>query len=244
MTMLAIVPSGVTVVESVGQVADAYLLPEEATLLGTVSESRRREFTTARSCARRALAELGLPPTPILPGPSREPLWPGGIVGSITHCDGYCAVAVARATAFVAVGIDAEPNEHLPDEVFERVTLEQERAWLRPRSRSAMHWDRMLFSAKESVFKAWFSGTGEWLDFTDVCLTIDPENRRFFAGIGVVGPGTGGRAASRLTGRYLVSGGRVLTSVLIERAPPSGPEVPSATGRSAGSNNSTAAKAR
>ncbi len=218
MTMAAILPGGVTVVESAGSVTDAYLLPEEAAMLGNVSEARRREFTMARSCARRALAELGLPPTPILPGPDRQPLWPGGIVGSITHCGGYCAVAVARATTFTAVGIDAEPNDHLPDEVLERVTLEEERVWLRAWPQSATHWGRVLFSAKESVFKAWFSGTGLWLDFTDACVTIDPKHWRFRACIGKSpSPKIGEGAATKLTGRYLVSGGRILTAVVIER---------------------------
>jgi 4'-phosphopantetheinyl transferase EntD len=75
--------------------AGARLFPEEAMQLDGAVDSRLREFATGRSCARQALAGLGLAPAPILRGAKREPLWPAGIVGSITHCRGYRAAAVA-----------------------------------------------------------------------------------------------------------------------------------------------------
>jgi 4'-phosphopantetheinyl transferase EntD len=217
--MRAILPGAVTVAESAGADPHAYLLPEEAAALGRVAETRRREFTAGRTCARRALAELGLPPMPILSGRDREPLWPHGIVGSITHCEGYCAAAVARASVLAAVGIDAEPDEALPDDVLERVALQEERTWLRARRHSAMHWDRLLFSAKESVFKAWFSATAQWLDFTDACVTMDPERGRFRACIALPASAMGASGAAELTGRYRVAAGRILTALVIERTP-------------------------
>ena len=60
------------------------------------------------------------------PGAKREPLWPAGVVGSITHCDGYRAAAVARATDLATVGIDAEPHEPLPDGVLAAIALPAE----------------------------------------------------------------------------------------------------------------------
>ncbi len=78
----AILPPEVRGAEANSAVASSgLLLPEEAAALGMVAEGPRREFTAARSCAHRALAELGVPVTAILVGPSREPLWPVGVVG-------------------------------------------------------------------------------------------------------------------------------------------------------------------
>jgi 4'-phosphopantetheinyl transferase EntD len=215
MSMRAILPRAIMLAETTGSAADGVLLPEEALALGQVSDTRRRQFTAGRICARRALADLGHPSTPILPGPDRAPLWPRGIIGSITHCDGYCAAAVAREGSFAAIGIDAEPDAALPEEVLERVTVPEERAWLRERP-AALNWARLLFSAKESVFKAWFAMTGEWLDFTDACVAIDPEcccfRAEFLTGANTV-----------VGGRYSLGGGLILTATTIAHAQATGP---------------------
>ena len=150
-----IVPSEVASVVSRGDDLLAWLYPEEAAQMCGAVDTRLREFTTARTCARMAIAKLGLPTAPILRGPWREPIWPRDVVGSITHCKGYCAAAVAKRRDILSIGIDAEPDEQLPPGVLEQVALAEERAWLAT-ARPGVHWDRLLFSAKESVFKAWF----------------------------------------------------------------------------------------
>ncbi|MFE1199256.1 hypothetical protein ACFW6E_42170 [Streptomyces olivaceoviridis] len=70
------------------------------------------------------------PPAPVLPNRREAPGWPEGLVGSMTHYDGYRAVALARAVDVIAVGIDAEPNAPLPEGVLETVSLPAERAWI------------------------------------------------------------------------------------------------------------------
>jgi len=172
--MLAeLLPPAVRVVESYGPLDGEALLPEEEPLVGRAVERRRAEFTTARSCARQALARLGVPPAPVLSGPAREPLWPTGVVGSLTHCDGYRAAAVARRAEVAALGIDAEPHLPLPDGVLARVTLPAERRALGGLP-AGVRWDRLLFSAKESVYKAWYPLTGRWLGFEDARVELDP----------------------------------------------------------------------
>jgi hypothetical protein len=88
---------------------------EEEELIGRAVEKRRREFGTARACARRALADLGRVPAPIVRGEKGAPVWLDGVVGSITHCAGYRGAAVAEARDVRALGIDAEPHGKLPD---------------------------------------------------------------------------------------------------------------------------------
>lgn len=150
-----IVPSEVATVASRGDGISAWLYPEEAAQMRGAVDTRVREFASARTCARLAIARLGLPTVPILRGPCREPIWPHDVVGSITHCKGYSAAAVAKRRDILSIGIDAEPDEQLPPGVLEQVASAEERAQLE-RACPGVHWDRLLFSAKESVFKAWF----------------------------------------------------------------------------------------
>ena len=129
--LAALLPSAVASAEVFGDESDdGGLLLEEAALVAGASEKRRREFTGARVCARLALARAGFRPAPVLRGPTGAPRWPSGLVGSITHCDGYRAAAVARSDAFTAIGIDAEPHAPLPDGVLARVASESEQAAL------------------------------------------------------------------------------------------------------------------
>ncbi|MFJ1829925.1 4'-phosphopantetheinyl transferase, partial [Streptomyces sp. NPDC088178] len=121
-----ILPSQVTVAEALSDPPDASLFPGEEELIRNAVESRRKEFITARWCARRALGELGLAPVPILKGERGAPIWPRGVVGSMTHCVGYRAAVVARRADVLTVGIDAEPHDPLPDRVLETIALATE----------------------------------------------------------------------------------------------------------------------
>src|SRR5438132_715206 len=110
-----LVPVRVVVVEATQAEWDSQLLPEEARLVATAVGRRRREFAAGRACARLALGRLGFPEAPLLSGPDRAPVWPEAAVGSITHCPGYCAAAVARRGAVRSLGIDAELHQPLRD---------------------------------------------------------------------------------------------------------------------------------
>lgn len=188
----------------------AALFPEEAALLRGATEGRRREFATARHCARAALARLGIAAAPILRGAKHEPLWPEGVVGSITHCRGYRAAAVALAKDIVTVGIDAEPAESLPHGVERRVLRDEERQWLAG-APLGVPWDRVIFSAKEAIYKAWFPVTRRWLGFEDAVVNIDPEAGVFRARVLVDCP----PPLREFTGRFLVEDGLVLTAIAL-----------------------------
>jgi 4'-phosphopantetheinyl transferase EntD len=208
-----LLPPEVAVVAMPGDDPDASALPEELALLGGAVAARRAEFATARHCARRALHRIGAPDGPILRGPKREPVWPAGIVGSITHCTGYRAAAVAHATDMLTIGIDAEPHETIRDRVVERILRDEERAWLAT-APTSIHWDRLIFSAKESVYKAWFPLTQAWLGFEDASVTIDPVAGTFCARL-VIEPPAG--VPAQFPGRYLIAGGLVLTAIAVRR---------------------------
>jgi 4'-phosphopantetheinyl transferase EntD len=218
--MLAeLLPPDVVTVETVGdEDPAAYLLPEERFLVARAVPKRTREVTNARSCARRALAGLGRPEVPILRGAKGQPLWPAGVVGSITHTAGYYGAAVAEASAVRSVGVDAEQHGELPDGVLDHVAFrgEIDRLSSLRVSSDRVWWDRLLFSAKESVYKAWFPLTGRWLGFEEADVTIDPTGGTFTARILVDGTTTdGGAPLVGMTGRWLVRDGLVLTAIAL-----------------------------
>jgi 4'-phosphopantetheinyl transferase EntD len=102
------------------------------------------------------------------------------VVGSITLCAGYRAAAVAMQVHVSAIGIDPEIREPLPPEIVNDICIAEEIAWLRQAS-NQFHWDRVLFSAKESVYKPWFPLTQRWLGFEEVAITDEAAKGAFRA---------------------------------------------------------------
>jgi 4'-phosphopantetheinyl transferase EntD len=212
-----LLPQTVVTVEAYGHDGpDTPLYPEEAALVARAVPKRQREFAVVRSCARRAMEKLGVPPQPILPGERGAPGWPAGLAGSMTHCDGYCAAALVRAGDLASLGIDAETDAPLPEGVLEVVALPGEAERLRrlTEQRPGVHWDRVLFSAKESVYKAWFPLTGRWLDFMEADIEIAPDGG-FAARFLVPGPLLGGHRLTHFDGRWATGRGLVLTAVSV-----------------------------
>lgn len=215
--LAAIVPADVVVAEEFGPPQDnPDLLPAERAAVASAAPKRQAEFAAVRGCARRALDDLGAEPSAIVPGPAGEPSWPPGVVGSLTHCAGYRACAAGRAEKFAAIGVDAEPHAPLPDGVLAMVTSESERAALAELARSdaGTCWDRILFCAKEAVYKAWFPVTGSWLGFRDADVRIDPGGT-FHARLLVPGPEISGRQLTAYDGRWQVTRELITTAVVV-----------------------------
>jgi 4'-phosphopantetheinyl transferase EntD len=212
-----LVPDGVVTVDTREDWWDVVLFPDEEAALGQAVDKRRREFVTGRGCARRALERLGLPPSSIPTGPGGEPRWPQAVVGSITHCKGYRACALARAGNVAAVGIDAEPHEQLRNGVLDAITGPEEQVWLGElmRTAPAVHWDRLVFSAKEAVFKTWFPLAKRGLEFEDVIVTVDTVANVFHARLLIPGPLVNRHRLMALTGHWMVRDGLVLTAITL-----------------------------
>ncbi len=194
-------------------------LPDEEPLIAKSVAKRRNEFITVRHCARIALEELGVPPVPILKGDKGEPLWPDGVVGSLTHCTGYRGAVVGRGTAVRSVGIDAEPHDVLPQGVLDAIALKEESHEIAALP-GGLHWDRILFCAKEATYKAWFPLTKRWLGFEDAHIVFDVDPARAGAGTFVskilIDPEPlTGPPLTALRGRWSVERGLVLTAIVL-----------------------------
>ena len=177
---------------------------------------RRREFAAGRCSAHKALGELGITDFPVLAGPDRAPIWPGAVVGSITHTEtrsgGYCGVAIAHRRLVAGLGVDAEPRQPLPADLWPRVLdADEKRAALGAREPGV--WARLVFSAKESVYKALSPLCGRFLDFSDVHVKLLPGQGRFVAEL--VGNARAVAPAVPVLGRLALDQELLLTTVLL-----------------------------
>lgn len=207
-----VLPATVRWADAFGDRDAALFAAERAAIAGAVPK-RHAEFTTVRACARAALTQLGITPCPLVPGERGAPTWPEGVVGAMTHCAGYRAAAVARRRDIAAVGIDAEPNAELPDGLLASIARPEDLAMLKTLEPGPVSWDRVLFSAKESVYKAWFPVTREWLGFEDASVTVRADGT-FTATIRTPSATLRGRPLDGFEGRWAANADLVVTAIV------------------------------
>lgn len=176
------------------EAANFTLHPLEEQALGeAVSPKRRKDFTLGRAAARKALEQVGFPVvSPVLRGEHREPLWPVGVVGSISHSGGYGVAVAAWQQDIPAVGVDIQQvEERYTDELIARFADPDEFDWVR--SDPALRTERAvrLFSAKESVFKALYPLRRVWFAFDVAHLTPKDNQLGFTASVRLPALSTG-----------------------------------------------------
>ncbi|WP_137702263.1 4'-phosphopantetheinyl transferase family protein [Marimonas lutisalis] len=178
----AVLPGEVAVAVEDPSAGDAGLFAAEAAAVARAVPKRRAEFAAGRRAAHRAMEALGHLAAPVTMEANRAPVWPDGLIGSISHCNGGCAALVARGADLRAVAIDLEDNTNLPREVLPMVCLPAERAWIDRLAPERRMWAaRLIFSAKECAYKLQFPITRKMLDFADLQVDIDLPGRRFRA---------------------------------------------------------------
>jgi 4'-phosphopantetheinyl transferase EntD len=162
---------------------------------------RRREFALGRACARAALEKLGHGQAVIGRNAANgAPLWPEGVVGSITHTKGYAAALVGEARHFSGIGVDAEHVGGVTENLWPRLFDAEEHAGLMALEDAARPaFATLLFSAKEACYKA--SGGAAPLVFHDIHIAVEKDG--FVAS----------RSGKNLQGRYAAEGSLMLTAV-------------------------------
>lgn len=179
-----ILPPNVSATVATPDMWEEAVADEKETFIAKAVLKRQREFRAGRCCAHHALVRLGSRDAPILVGERRQSLWPTGYVGSITHTDGYSAAAVALQTDCSALGINVEDNLPLQPRVFDRIVTpgekERHRAIL---DEPSIPLGKILFSAKESSYKAFYPVHGVFLGFQEAELTVDIAAGTFSAEI-------------------------------------------------------------
>ncbi|MES2952479.1 MAG: 4'-phosphopantetheinyl transferase superfamily protein [Pseudomonadota bacterium] len=175
-----LLPRGAVTVVATPTMWESGLLAEEEPYIINAVNARRREFTAGRNCARQALHMLGIGALPIIVGYRRAPAFPPGICGTITHAAEYCAASVMHQGDVLSIGIDAEVNTPLETEVRSLVLSFEENSELKrlPKT-SSCNWDKLVFSIKESFYKAYFQLCKIELDFLDAHVSILAGERSF-----------------------------------------------------------------
>ena len=235
-------------------------------------DKRQREFATGRRLAHGLLTELGVGGGPLLPGRDRAPIWPDGVVGTISHSRAWCVVAAARGRVgaegaggnggnggngaggkgdgdgdgdaahggarrggaawdapgaapavrgsvrrFTSLGIDVEPATPLEAKLWRHVLLPCEQAWLATVAQPLRGvTGKLIFSAKETVYKAIAAQLGELIGFLDVEVTVDAAGERFHARL--VDEARAARVPRALAGRYAVLDEGVFTAMALSTA--------------------------
>ena len=140
------------------------------------SVSRKEHYRSGRICAGEVLSKLGTLGQPVLRDPqTREPLWPEGISGAITHSGKWAAAAAGKTSDVSGIGIDLEDLERQVDSKISRhVCIPEEQKWLQECGEDFLEQNlKIIFSAKESIFKAFFPYTRTYLHFHDARILME-----------------------------------------------------------------------
>ena len=186
------------------------LFPEERELVAGAAPKRQREFSTGRNLARRAMSELGLDVGPVLKGAQREPCWPAGVLGSLTHADDCAIACVASAGAVRSVGVDLEVFSRVDEKLHDRLFTQSERLFL---AGAGPELAGLLFSAKEAGYKATYPLTGRYIGFheAEVCVNQEAATFRFR----YVGENEDSSVMEQGEGHFVFSGRYVFSLVFI-----------------------------
>ena len=188
---------------------------DEAISIAHSVPRRRLEFATGRDCARRAMAALRHAKASIPRVQDRAPIWPDDLVGSITHTDDWTAAAVARRDqGFVAIGIDLEPAEALPSDLWASICAPEEQAKLTViRGMTPGLAARLVFCMKEAAFKCQYPLSRAMLEFADLVIDVDAEAGTFAAAYQKAVPLFD--VHDRLAGRFAISAGYIASAVVL-----------------------------
>jgi 4'-phosphopantetheinyl transferase EntD len=193
------------------------LTPSEAEVMVSAHPRRRQEFALGRTCVRRALTELGLPPAPVLSLESGAPDWPPEVTGSIAHCAHGAVAAVAQRCRTAGLGIDVEEAGGVTADIVDLVCSPEEIAALQILPGGVPWWSTVVFSAKESVYKALWPSTRVFLEWSDVVVHLVPASSLFRARVRVPGQ----REPKDVEGRFALSPLHVWTGLTL--TPPGSP---------------------
>lgn len=189
------------------------LHPEECAAVRLAVPRRQREFAAGRHAARRAMMDIGWPPQAIPSAPDRSPVWPEGLVGSISHNDHACVAIVCPQGQWQAIGIDIEVHRPIETTLWSTICTPQEMALLSSRTEplrglAVSH----LFSAKEAVYKWQYPLTERMLDFQQVQITLGATMKTFSARIADTDPAAA--PAAEVNGHILVDRDHIVSWVL------------------------------
>ncbi len=195
--------------------------------LGRAVRSRARGYLAGRHCAAQAILSLTGEPAlirePLPIGALGAPVWPAGIVGSISHSPRIAVAVAAWASVTLGIGIDCERvmNDAAVEDILGRVLPEGDAIGRRGDPTARLDWRTFVtavFSAKESVYKCLHPITGVFFDFDAVAVEWVDVARGAMALRVVESLGAGIDSGTLLTADFCVEDEHVFTSVRLPKA--------------------------
>jgi 4'-phosphopantetheinyl transferase EntD len=207
-------PPDVVVVAGSPEATSEELFPEEAVQVARAVPKRKMEYAAARGLARRALATLGFPPSPIVNDADRVPAFPAGVVGGITHTRGLCVVVAAPSSAYLGLGVDAEGATALDEKLFETILRPDElERMVRLDDRARGRFAKLAFCIKECAYKAQYPISRTYFGFSG--MSVEADAGRFVATLQIdAGPFSKGH---RFEGRYRMDESFAIAGLAIRR---------------------------
>ena len=214
----ALFPSGTAIAVTDPRLTYAQPFPSESSAVSRANDRRRREFNAGRAAVRDAMQQFALSPKAVPNGPDRAPIWPDGLVGSISHSGAVCVAAVARSKDARSVGIDVEEDTALDPELVSSVCTLVERAWLsaQPKAQRGLL-AKLIFSAKECAYKCQYPISRTVFDFDTLEITPDLDTGQFEAtftkDVACFAQG------SCFHGRFIIESGVIVTTTVLTQRP-------------------------
>ena len=191
-------------------------IPEGFELLASEQQATRHfkqkkllDFKRGRYCARMALSHIGRPHEAVSVGASREPVWPNGIIGSISHCDGTSAAAVSAGGDLLGIGIDIEALQVLDPVVLDQICGPEELQWMANHP-SDEQLSSVLFCIKEAVYKCVWPNLRRFIDFREVSVTPNLDENTFVAKS--VSNSLSHELIAGVSGYWAINSGRIFAS--------------------------------
>ena len=208
--LASLFPDNVAYHYSTQMPANAKLLDTELQYTVRMAKKRLRDFTHGRYCARAALRQLGIPAAnaTIGVGAQREPVWPEGIIGSISHTDNIAVAVIARTSQLSSIGIDIESAQPLEEDLIKMIIRPDEMANSHPEE------GKLIFSIKESIYKCIYPQLKLFVDFQDMEVIRSEQDSSFTAV--PHNPAIDSKLVARLQGRYKIDNDYIISSAWIE----------------------------
>ena len=144
--------------------------------------SRKRDYLMGRYCAKQALLNFGSPTANLTPGKNGCPIWPKGVIGSISHTNGMAVAVVADQQLYSGIGVDMEKrvSENEANKIMPVIGAPEEWEIITHNFQGDIKTGfTVLFSAKESIYKALYPSVNDIFDFSEARLaSFAPEEQR------------------------------------------------------------------
>lgn len=180
----------------------------------SMGSKRLHGYSAGRAAAKEALSKLGVHDAPVLIGEKRKPVWPEGVCGSISHCKNQCIAVVATSNDVLGIGVDVEQLKPLNDGVQKLIMTTSELEHIQALDDS-VEWGCVLFSIKESLYKCLNPITGNWINFHQAEISLQPDLGECQISLDPTVHNEKTRGAT-MTGRFLCTPSHVYSAVTLK----------------------------